>query len=112
MNFSDEIKLTSYQENELIYTYEAAGDRLALFSEVYYPKGWKVFIDGEEVNHFRANYVLRALEVPAGKHEVRFSFQPDVVQYGSTISLVSFVVLILIGLGGLVYRFKFKQIQQ
>jgi uncharacterized membrane protein YfhO len=83
-----------------------------LFSEIYYPQGWKVSVDGGEVSHFRANYVLRALELPAGKHQITFSFQPDVVKFGSRISLVSFIILVLVGVGGIIYRVKYKQIQQ
>jgi len=109
VKFSDQIKLTSYKENELIYNYKAQGDRLALFSELYYPEGWKVTIDGEETDYFRANYVLRALELPAGSHEVKFSFEPEVVKVGGKITLASFILLMLIILGGLGYHYKRKQ---
>lgn len=110
VSFSDEIRLESYKENELIYSYTANSDGLALFSEAYYPKGWKVFIDGEEVSHFRANYVLRAMELPAGNHEVKFSFQPELVNYGGKITLASFVILSIIVLGGIGYTIRRNQI--
>lgn len=109
VNFSDQIELKSYKENELVYTYEAEGERLALFSEVYYPKGWKVYIDDEEASHFRANYVLRAMELPSGKHQLTFAFEPDVVSYGGKITLASFILLSLIILGGMGYTIKRKQ---
>lgn len=109
-SFSDQIELTSYKENELIYTYDAKNKSLALFSELYYPEGWKVTIDGKEASHFRANYVLRAMELPAGKHEVKFAFEPEIVSYGGKITLASFILLILIILGGLGYTIKRKQI--
>jgi uncharacterized membrane protein YfhO len=109
---SDKIQLESYSENELTYSYTIEGERLALFSEIYYPQGWKVSIDGEEVTHFRANYVLRALELPAGKHQITFSFQPDVVKFGGRVSLASFIILVLVMVGGIIYRLKYKQIQQ
>jgi hypothetical protein len=109
VQFSDEIRLTSYKENELIYDYESEGERLVLFSELYYPQGWNVTIDGQETEHFRANYVLRALQVPAGKHQITFSFEPEVVKLGGTITLASFIVLMLIILGGLGYQYKRKQ---
>lgn len=109
VNFSDQIELTSYKENELVYTYKAENESLAVFSELYYPKGWKVTMDGKEAEHFRANYVLRAMELPAGSHEVRFSFEPDVVSFGGKISLASFILLSLIILGGVGYTFKRKQ---
>jgi hypothetical protein len=107
---SDLIELKSYKENELVYTYKAEGKRLALFSELYYPKGWKVTIDGDDVEHFRANYVLRALELPAGNHEIKFRFEPEVVSFGGKITLASFIVLMLIILGGIGYTVKRKQL--
>jgi hypothetical protein len=109
VKFSDEIELTSYQENELVYSYNSENESLALFSELYYPKGWKVTVDGEEVEHFRANYVLRALELPAGSHQIKFSFEPEVVSFGGKITLASFILLSLIILGGLAYTIKRKQ---
>lgn len=110
VSFSDQIELTSYKENELIYTYDSENESLALFSELYYPEGWKINIDGKEATHFRANYVLRAMELPAGNHQVKFSFEPEVVSYGGKITLASFIILILIILGGLGYTIKRKQI--
>jgi hypothetical protein len=109
---SDKIQLESYSENKLTYSYDSKGERLALFSEIYYPQGWKVFVDSEEVPHFRANYVLRALELPAGKHQITFSFQPDVVKFGGRVSLISFIILVLVVVGGIIYRVNYKQIQQ
>jgi uncharacterized membrane protein YfhO len=75
---------------------------VAIFSEIYYPAGWKSFIDGKEVPHFRANYVLRAMSVPAGDHEIRFSFEPSTYKTGNTISLASSVILILLLAGYIV----------
>ena len=88
-----QITLTSYEPNKLVYTSENPKEGLAVFSEIYYPKGWKATIDGKEASILRANYVLRALEVPAGKHEIMFSFEPEVVAKGSTISLFSSITL-------------------
>jgi hypothetical protein len=92
----DTIILVSYKPNELLYRYSSAGERLAVFSEIYYPAGWKSFIDGKESPHFRANYVLRAMIVPEGDHEISFMFQPDSYIKGNKVSLVSSVLLILI----------------
>lgn len=93
---ADTIFLVSYKPNELAYRYSSAGERLAVFSEIYYPAGWKSFIDGKESPHFRANYVLRAMIVPEGDHEIIFRFQPDSYIKGNKISLASSVLLILI----------------
>lgn len=103
------ISLTEYQPNKLVYTASNTAAGLAVFSEMYYPHGWQAYIDGEEVSHFSVNYVLRALEVPAGEHQISFRFEPRVVQTGSTVSLFSTVLLALLILGGAVYKFKFSR---
>jgi uncharacterized membrane protein YfhO len=103
----DTIYLVSYLPNELVYRYSASGEKLAVFSEIYYPAGWKCFVDGEESSHFRANYVLRGMVVPGGDHEIRFSFEPASYIIGNKVSLASSVLLILALIGTLaasVYR--------
>ena len=82
---------------------------MAVFSEMYYPHGWKATIDGGKVPIARVNYALRGLKVPAGQHEIVFKFVPEVVKTGSTIMLISNILLLLIILGGLftVYKKKF-----
>ena len=105
-----EIKLTEYKPNYL--KYEASvngGSQLAVFSEIYYPKGWKSFIDGKETNHIQANFVLRAMVVPAGKHQIEFKFEPVSYYTGNKISLGSSILLLLAIAGYLVYVFKFKK---
>ncbi len=79
-----------------------------MFSEVYYPDGWKIFIDGKEINHMRVNYILRGMPVPAGNHTIEFKFDPDVVKTGSKITLASSILLGILLLGGLFYEFKKK----
>lgn len=102
------IELTSYQPNELTYQYSAENKQLAVFSEIYYPHGWQAYIDGEEMPHFRANYVLRAMVVPAGEHKITFKFEPEVVKTGSSIALASSAFLGLLLIGGIVYRIRRK----
>lgn len=92
----DKIELESVRSNELVYRYSAKGERLAVFSEIYYPSGWKAFIDGKESEHFRADYVLRAMVLPGGDHEVRFLFDPSSYKNGNRISLASSLLLILL----------------
>ncbi|NLJ43609.1 MAG: hypothetical protein GX431_08105, partial [Bacteroidales bacterium] len=72
---ADKIELVSYQPNELEYKYTAGGERLAVFSEIYYPAGWLCYIDGNESSYFRANYVLRGMILPSGSHSVKFTFK-------------------------------------
>lgn len=91
----DTISLTSYLPNELVYRSRAQEERLAVFSEIYYPEGWKVSVDGNESTHFRADYILRAMIVPAGDHEIKFTFEPASYKTGNMISLASSVLLIL-----------------
>ncbi|MCX6300992.1 MAG: YfhO family protein [Bacteroidia bacterium] len=98
---SARITLTSYKPNELKYSYSSASDALAVFSEIYYPAGWKSYIDGKEVPHFKADYVLRGLEVPAGDHEVIFRFEPESYRTGTRISFASSLLLILLCAGSL-----------
>lgn len=94
------INLIEYKPNYLKYQSSNAYDGLAVFSEIYYPKGWVATIDGNEVEIFRVNYTLRALQIPKGNHTIEFRFEPEVVAKGSTIALVSSLgMLLLIGLG-------------
>lgn len=102
------IKLVSYQPNELKYETFSSKDQLAVFSEIYYPHGWQAYIDGEEADHFRANYVLRAMMLPAGEHTLTFKFEPKVVKTGSGIALGSSMILGILVIGGLVVYFRKK----
>ncbi len=90
------IQLESYKPNQLIYKAECSNEELAVFSEIYYPKGWNVFIDGQSVNHFRANYILRAMVIPAGSHTIEFKFEPKSFYLGNKISLASSSILLLL----------------
>ncbi len=92
------IDLTLHEPNKLVYETASKTDQLAVFSEVYYPNGWNVYIDGEPATFFRANYLLRAMVVPAGIHTVSFVFEPKIVSVGSTYSLISAIILIILGL--------------
>ena len=75
---SGRVELTHYDTNELAYRVESARGGVVVFSEIYYP-GWTVTIDGKEAELGRVNYVLRALKVPAGKHEVRMEFRLSLI---------------------------------
>lgn len=99
----DRIELLSYEPNELIYSSTTAKENLAIFSEIYYPAGWKSYIDGVETPHFRVNYVLRGMLIPAGNHEIIFRFEPASYNTGNKISYASSALYILLILG---YLFK------
>ena len=77
-----------------------------MFSEIYYPKGWNAYVDGTLTPHFRANYVLRAMILPAGEHKVEFRFEPRAYYLGEKVSLVSSIVLILLVVAGIAYGAK------
>ena len=102
------IKLIVVKPNYLKYKSDNLNDGFAVFSEIYYPDGWKTFIDGKETTHTRVDYILRGMEIPAGKHTIEFKFDPDVVKTGSRIALASSILLGLLLLGGLFYEFKKK----
>jgi hypothetical protein len=89
------IELTEYQPNYLKYDYTAASEQFTVFSEIYYENGWNAFIDGEPVPHFRVNYVLRAMLIPAGNHTIEFKFEPKSYYVGNQVSLASSILLIL-----------------
>lgn len=85
---NDRIELTSYAPNKLEYSYSSANGGLAVFSEIYYPAGWTATIDGkDELEILRANWTLRALDLPAGNHSLTFTFRPESYYTGKTISL-------------------------
>jgi uncharacterized membrane protein YfhO len=76
-----------------------------VFSEIYYPAGWKASIDGEEVDIIKVNYALRGLSVPKGNHKIEFTFEPASVKKGETYSLLGSVVILLLLLTGIVLEF-------
>lgn len=102
------VKLTSYESNEAKYEVESDKGGLVVFSEVYYP-GWTATIDGQPAEVGRANYVLRALNVPAGKHEVVFSFKPQSIQTTETIAYVALGVLVLLIVAAIILNMKKKK---
>ena len=95
-NFSSIIKLDTYKPNYLKYSSESLNDGIAIFSEIYYKNGWNAYIDGVKTDYFRANYVLRALKIPSGKHTIEFKFEPSVYSTGENISLASSLILFIL----------------
>jgi hypothetical protein len=102
----DTIELKSYKPNELIYRSRTRDENLAVFSEIYYPAGWKSYIDGKETNYFRTDYVLRGMIVPAGEHEIKFRFEPSSYIIGNRISSISSLLFILITAGYIVMQIR------
>lgn len=101
----ESITLTNYKPNHLTYEANTANNSVAVFSEMYYEKGWNAYIDGVLKPHFRVNYALRALEIPQGKHKIEFKFEPEVIKTGSTIVLASTSLLGLLILAAIGFSF-------
>ena len=98
------VTLKSYEPNELVYEVNSLKGGVVVFSDIYYP-GWQSFIDGKEVPHGRADYILRAMNVPAGKHTIEFTFDPKSLHVTETIAytalgllLAGAVVVIVLGI--------------
>lgn len=106
------IKLTSYKPNHLIYKSESKTEQLAVFSEIYYNKGWDAYIDGKPANYVRANYVLRAMKVPAGSHTIEYKFEPKGFFIGEKISLISSSLILLIFVGAFGFEIFKKKTEE
>lgn len=89
------IQLSSYDPEELVYEYESSGENLAVFSEIWYPENWVATIDGEEAELLRANYVLRALKVPAGKHTITMRYVDSASGMANTLALISSLLILI-----------------
>lgn len=107
---SAKIQLTSYSPMKLTYTSNNSNEGIAVFSEIYYPLDWEAKIDGKTVPIARANYVLRALKIPAGKHTIEMVYHtPKSWTQGETIALISSIVLLILILGGMWMHFGRKK---
>ena len=100
------IKVVEYKPNYIKYQSDNRKDGLAVFSEIYYKNGWNAYVDGQLTDHFPVNYVLRAMEVPGGKHTIEFKFEPQVIKTGSAIALASSIGMLLLLIGGIYFERK------
>ncbi|MEQ3499715.1 YfhO family protein [Tenacibaculum sp. SSH1-16] len=100
------INLVKKDLTELIYEASTTSEQFAVFSEIYYKDGWNAYIDGESVPYYRVNYVLRGIEVPAGKHKITFKYEPSVIKTGSSLSLICYALLLIIPIGWFVIKKK------
>lgn len=105
------IVLDKYGLNELLFTSQNAYEGLAVFSDIYYDKGWKAYIDGKEAPIVKANYVLRAISIPAGSHKIKFEFKPDTYyKYNKFAAISSVLIYLLLGAGIYFYFRKEKDL--
>lgn len=100
------IKLVKFDNDKMEYEANCSGNQFAIFSEVYYPKGWNAYIDDKKVNYVNANYVLRGLSIPAGKHKVSFVFEPEAVKSGKSIMFIASILVLVSLIVGLFMAWK------
>lgn len=100
------VKLTNYGTNVLKYSSNSTTELPAIFSEVYYPEGWNCYVDGEQIETFRANYILRGAMIPAGKHNIEWKFEPASYLKGSRYASIFSILNLLLFLGALAWEGK------
>ena len=107
---ADVIKLDSYEPIKMSYSYNSKAENIALFSEVYYQPGWNAYIDGKKVDHFRANWILRGLKLPAGQHNIEFRFEPNtfwnLIKFCSVASFLFIFIFIGVGVASFLKKKK------
>ena len=107
------ITLLSYKPDRLSYHASTKEKKTVVFSEIYYPYGWKALVDGQPVEHYRVNYTLRALDLEAGEHDIEFYFAPDSVRKGNILSVICLCIALLICIGwGVVGWLTYKKKKQ
>jgi hypothetical protein len=107
-NAEGKIDLRSYKPNDLVYETESKSKEFAVFSEIYYPKGWNAYIDGTLTPYACVDYLLRGMEIPAGKHKVEFKFEPAIYKTGNIISIIG-SILVLLSVAGAIYLSRKKK---
>ena len=100
------IRMTKFDPDAIEYEANCNGPQFAVFSEIYYPKGWNAYIDGKKTEYVNANYLLRGLSVPSGKHTIKFVFEPESVKQGRSIMFIASILITLILVGGLFMAWK------
>lgn len=103
------IKLIEARSNFLKYESNNANEGVAVFSEMYYPKGWKITVDGKDAEMFEVDYVLRGVYLKPGKHLIEFKFEPEVIVKGSRIALISSILILFFIIGGILFNLKKKK---
>jgi hypothetical protein len=105
---SASISLSTFDNDTLTYSIECHTPQFAVFSEIYYPKGWNAYLDEKPIAYQSVNYVLRGLAVPAGKHTIKFVFEPESYKKGTAIMYASSFLILLVVIGGLWMGFRVK----
>jgi uncharacterized membrane protein YfhO len=106
------ISLTKFDNDTMEYAANCSTPQFAVFSEVYYHDGWNAYLDGKKVDYVKANYVLRGLSIPAGKHTVKFVFEPAIFKKGITISYIGSYFILFFVLGGFFMAWREQKIKK
>ncbi len=105
------ISLTKRTPNAMTYHYKGNGNQLAVFSAIYYPKGWNAYIDGKIVSHFEADFLLRSMILPGGNYDIVFKFEPSSFLTGQKISIWASILLLITVLGLFAKKYFIKEKQ-
>ena len=106
------IKMINFDNDAIEYESDANSPQFAVFSEIYYPKGWNAYVDGKRTDYCKVNYLLRGLSVPAGKHTVKFVFEPASVKKGRSITFLTSILIAIIFIGGIYMHYRERQSRQ
>jgi len=102
------IKMVKFDNTYMEYASTATSPQIAIFSEIYYPSGWDIYIDGKKSEYFKANYVLRGAVIPAGNHKIEFKFEPRSYFYGTLFTRIfTWVIMLMLGVVAFVYGRKY-----
>ena len=112
MSGTSEVNLLSYRANQLEYQIQSQSEELIVFSEVFYDKGWKAFVDGVETPHVRINYILRGLKLGSGTHQILFKYDLPIFKYASIVSFSSSIIVLLLFLLMLFFKLKERQFSE
>ena len=100
------IRFIENKNDFISYEFNAGSPQFAVFSEVYYPRGWNAYIDGKKAEIVKTNYALRGLSIPAGKHQIEFRFEPEVIKIGNLLVMVSSILAYIIVLAAFVMEWR------
>ncbi len=103
---SSSIKLTHFDNDTMTYSFDGDKPQFAVFSEIYYPFGWNAYIDGQKVDYCKVNYILRGLSLPAGKHELKFIFEPESYKKGLKLGYISSYLILIFFVGGIFMQWR------
>ena len=103
------IKLTHFDNDTMEYTSESNKPQFAVFSEVYYPFGWNVYLDGKKTDYCKVNYILRGMSLPAGKHSIKFIFEPESYKKGLKIGYLASYLILIFFVGGLFMQWRMNR---